>query len=219
MEHQASAHHDEHPPTTIREYVIIGVVLAVITLIELWLSYSGLSHGLMISLLLIFSAMKFIIVVAMFMHLRFDSRLFTRLFIFGFALASALLIALIAMFNFDETRSLFQASAPPPAATAAPQDGGDGDNGEGPADGGALLVKGQPVAEYFSSTCAGCHGQNREGVVGPALTPASLAGDDALYFDTIKNGRPGTAMPAWGATGLSDADIDVLVTFITTVEP
>ncbi|MEX2031595.1 MAG: cytochrome C oxidase subunit IV family protein, partial [Dehalococcoidia bacterium] len=91
MEHQATAHHDEHPPTTIRQYVLIGLLLAAITGVELWLSYSPLARGLMISGLLGLSAVKFAIVVAFFMHLRFDNPFFTRMFLFGLVLAAALL--------------------------------------------------------------------------------------------------------------------------------
>ena len=70
----------------------------------------------------------------------------------------------------------------------------------------------------YSSNCAACHGANREGLVGPALTPTTLTQADEFYHDTIKNGRQGTAMPPWGGM-LNDTDIDVLVHFLKTVEP
>ena len=40
MSHEAhvEAHGGEHPPTTIREYVLIGAVLTVVTAVELWCS-------------------------------------------------------------------------------------------------------------------------------------------------------------------------------------
>jgi cytochrome c55X len=82
------------------------------------------------------------------------------------------------------------------------------------------LVKGLGVAQFFSANCAVCHGANRQGGIGPALTPARLTQPDEFYFDTIANGRPGTAMPAWRTTAnLSDEDIRNLVTFIKTVNP
>jgi len=80
-------------------------------------------------------------------------------------------------------------------------------------------VQGVAVADFYQKTCATCHGNKRQGIVGPALTPAKMTNTDDFYFNTIKNGRPGTAMPAWGAAGLKDDDIKVLVTFIKTVEP
>ena len=56
--------------------------------------------------LLIFSAIKFVIVVGMFMHLRFDSIRFTQIFAFGFILATALLIAVVVLFAYDATDAI-----------------------------------------------------------------------------------------------------------------
>ena len=70
--------HDEHPTTTIREYLLIGLLLSVITAVELVMSlYEDALGVILIPGLLIFSAIKFVIVVAMFMHLKFDSIRFT----------------------------------------------------------------------------------------------------------------------------------------------
>ncbi|TAJ20038.1 MAG: c-type cytochrome [Dehalococcoidia bacterium] len=99
-------------------------------------------------------------------------------------------------------------SGAPAAAAAAPKAAPSGPT-----------VQGVAVADFFQKTCATCHGNKRQGIVGPALTPAKLTNTDDFYFQTIKNGRPGTAMPSWGAAGLNEADIKALVTFIKTVEP
>lgn len=225
MEHEATAHHEEHPPTTLRQYVLIGVVLAAITGVELWLSYSPLARGVMITGLLLLSAVKFATVVALFMHLKFDSKYFTRFFVMGIVLAAVILTALLALFWNDSTNIIDQ-FATVPAASAGEGGGGEasGSSGGGESAGGGSseagdTVKGAPVAEFFTTNCAVCHGQNREGIVGPALTPESLTQPDDVYFETIKNGRPGTAMPSWSAAGLSDDDIQALVKFVTTVEP
>ena len=62
-------------------YWLVGLFLAIITLIEVWLfGVGGLLGSWYIPLLLILSLMKFVGVVAFFMHLRFDHRLFTYLF-------------------------------------------------------------------------------------------------------------------------------------------
>ncbi len=80
-------------------------------------------------------------------------------------------------------------------------------------------VQGVAVGDFYQKTCATCHGNKRQGIVGPALTPQRLTNTDDFYFNIVKNGRPGTAMPAWGAAGLKDDDIKALVTFIKTVQP
>lgn len=109
-----------------------------------------------------------------------------------------------------------------PPATETPSGDGDGD-GDGtpaptnPAD--VVTSAGVTVAELFQASCAVCHGQDRQGVIGPALTPERLTESDDFYADTIANGRAGTVMPAWANQGLTSDDIDALVQFIKNVEP
>ncbi len=83
--------------------------------------------------------------------------------------------------------------------------------------GGAVAPEyydGKSIPQYFADACGGCHGPNREGATGPALIPGRLTSDDDFYFDVVKNGRPGTIMPAWGQLGLSDEEVWGLVGFI-----
>jgi mono/diheme cytochrome c family protein len=54
----------------------------------------------------------------------------------------------------------------------------------------------------YAENCVACHGPNGEGVpnVGTPLNTQEFlkTADDGTIFDTINDGRPGTAMPAWG---------------------
>jgi cytochrome c oxidase subunit IV len=224
MEHQQTAgHHEEHPPTTIRQYILIGLILAVITVAELYLTEGmDLEFGTLVGLLIFLSAIKFAIVVALFMHLRFDNKLFTRLFVFGLLLAGAIMISLLALFHGDDSSRHGVAGVPGAIVPAVFEPAGHGDEEEHEdeegAEPGAELVAGLAPADFFAANCAACHGANREGLVGPALTPTTLTQADEFYHDTIKNGRQGTAMPPWGGM-LNDTDIDVLVHFLKTVEP
>ena len=96
--------HGEHPPTTIRRYVMIGALLTAVTAVELWASYNAqLLKQALIPLLLVLSAFKFATVVAMFMHLRYEKPLLTRLFLIGLVLATGLMLALISIFWADLT--------------------------------------------------------------------------------------------------------------------
>ena len=96
--------HSEHAPEqhglTPRQYLIIGAVLTVITLIELWVSYSPLG-GLILPVLIVLSAIKFAIVVAYFMHLRFEKGIMTRIFVGSLILATLILFALLGLFWGD----------------------------------------------------------------------------------------------------------------------
>jgi cytochrome c oxidase subunit IV len=96
--HAAGAHERSHP--TVRQYLLIGLLLTLITVVELVASYADLG-SLLIPILVVLSAVKFAVVLAYFMHLRFEDALLTRFFVFGFVLAGALLVALIALFWTD----------------------------------------------------------------------------------------------------------------------
>jgi mono/diheme cytochrome c family protein len=75
----------------------------------------------------------------------------------------------------------------------------------------------------FAQNCTPCHGVDAGGGIGPALRDNKFiqGGTDQQVFQTIANGRPGTAMPAWSqAKGgkLSDAQINDLVAFLRTLQ-
>ena len=90
--------HEQQHGLRPRQYVMIGILLTVITGVELAVSYADISLGVMIPVLLILSAIKFAIVVAFFMHLRYEANILTRLFSGSFVLAAAVLIALMGLF-------------------------------------------------------------------------------------------------------------------------
>jgi cytochrome c oxidase subunit IV len=102
MSHAEHAEHgapEEHG-LSVRQYLMIGAILTVITILELIVSYMELGD-LMVPLLLFMSAVKFTIVVAYFMHLRFDAPIFARMFAGSFFLALGILIALLGLFWAD----------------------------------------------------------------------------------------------------------------------
>jgi len=69
-------------------------------------------------------------------------------------------------------------------------------------------------AALFANHCASCHGDTGKGGVGvPLALPSFLDSvDDRFLGQTIRHGRPGRVMPAFGA--LSDAQIDAIVMYI-----
>jgi cytochrome c oxidase subunit 4 len=77
-------HDDKHPSAL--EYVQIGLILAVITAVEVALYYVDMNFTLLVVLLLGLSVVKFTLVVLWFMHLKFDATLFTILFVSGVVL-------------------------------------------------------------------------------------------------------------------------------------
>ena len=74
---------------------MIGIILSILTYIEFQIYYIESLGVLMVPLLIFLSLGKFILVVAFFMHLRFDNKILTYIFFTGFVLA--ILIFLILM--------------------------------------------------------------------------------------------------------------------------
>jgi cytochrome c oxidase subunit 4 len=94
----------EHAHPTPRQYVLIAVVLVVITGVEVATSYlaGDVNSGLIIGALAVMAAVKFFLVVAWYMHLRFDSKIFRRFFLLGLIAAPVLYVIVLLMFHvFD----------------------------------------------------------------------------------------------------------------------
>lgn len=90
-----------HAHPTDRTYVGIALVLAVITGAEVVTFYVEETIGaLLVPVLLVMMIVKFVMVAGYFMHLRFDSNLFTRLFVSGVVLATLVYIAALSTFEF-----------------------------------------------------------------------------------------------------------------------
>jgi cytochrome c oxidase subunit 4 len=86
--HAGLAVHDEHAHPTPLKYVGIAAILAIATGIEVGLYYINLPDKLFVALLLGLAFIKFSMVAAYFMHLKFDGRLLRRLFVTGIILAA-----------------------------------------------------------------------------------------------------------------------------------
>ena len=96
--HQAAGevHRAAHPSP--KEYVRIGLILGVLTALEVAASYTGVSGAILIPTLFVLALIKFALVVLWFMHLKFDDRRYARFFVMGLSGAATLyLIVLISL--------------------------------------------------------------------------------------------------------------------------
>jgi cbb3-type cytochrome c oxidase subunit III len=80
-------------------------------------------------------------------------------------------------------------------------------------------------ARLFADACASCHGERGEGKEGPALANRRLlaSATDTYLIETIRRGRRGTSMPAFGSASpahrvLADDEIGAIVSFIRSWE-
>jgi len=78
----------EHTHPSPVKYVGIAILLAIITALEVGLYYMNMPSGLLVAFLLVLAFLKFSLVAAFFMHLKFDSPMLRRVFIMGIILAS-----------------------------------------------------------------------------------------------------------------------------------
>jgi cytochrome c oxidase subunit IV len=92
-------HETEHAHPGVGQYVEIGVILALMTLLEVIIyesSDGAIPLEIAIPALIVLTILKFALVVMWFMHLRFDHPMFRRLFYIGLSLA-ALVYGIVAL--------------------------------------------------------------------------------------------------------------------------
>ena len=72
------------------------------------------------------------------------------------------------------------------------------------------------LRDLLVQDCGSCHGMTLRGGLGPDITPEQLANKpDSYLFGTIRDGHPGTPMPAWRGI-LGDDEIHHLVKLLKT---
>ena len=87
------AAHEGHPSPS--QYIVVGLILGTVTAVEVAVYYVDALAGVLLGILMVLSAMKFILVLLWFMHLRFDNRLLSILFSGGLVLAVLLFIVVL----------------------------------------------------------------------------------------------------------------------------
>lgn len=96
--HVAAGEVHEHP--TWHTYKWVALILTVITIVEVWVYYipAFVASRLFVPALLIMSAVKFVIVVMFYMHLKYDHKLFRALFTGPLIIAVTTIVALMFLF-------------------------------------------------------------------------------------------------------------------------
>ena len=89
----------EHKDLRDRDYVFIAFLLLILTALEVAASYIELG-SLLVPILLIMMAIKFVTVASFFMHLRGDARIFSWMCYAGLFLAVGVYAAALTTFHF-----------------------------------------------------------------------------------------------------------------------
>jgi cytochrome c oxidase subunit 4 len=97
--HDAAAAHAAHAPdhATVGTYVKVAIILAVVTALEVGVVYVRALAPIIVPLLLGMAAAKFALVAMFFMHLRYDHKMLTTVFVGPLLLATALGVALMTL--------------------------------------------------------------------------------------------------------------------------
>ena len=91
---------DAHPVHGTRTYWIIGLYLFILTALEIaCYFYEDELGSAAAPIILALSAAKFILVVMFYMHLKYDSKMFTGVFLFPMALATLVITSLTILYH------------------------------------------------------------------------------------------------------------------------
>lgn len=86
----------EHESRT-AAYVVVAIILAALTAVEVWVSYVPVLLPILVPLLIVLSGAKFALVVLFYMHLHYDSWTFSAIFLPALLLAISVVVVLLAL--------------------------------------------------------------------------------------------------------------------------
>jgi len=93
------AHEGGHDHPTDAKYIRVAIVLGIVTALEVATYFVDVGP-ILIPALMVMMVVKFFYVAAWFMHLKFDSVVFTRFFVTGLILATAVYCIALTVFEF-----------------------------------------------------------------------------------------------------------------------
>ena len=215
MSSDPGVHESRHP--TLKQYVGIAIFLFVVTIIEfvIILPKDFRGAGWTIAPLAILSAIKFAAVIFFYMHLKFDNRLLTWVFLGGLALGFAVVFALVGLFGTftPSPRAWAEDKAKPctldhemggcledkiraePTPTPTPPANGiEPTPAPGPAPDGGLVATGRQIfitgaGEGAATPCVTCH------TVAGVPEAIGLLGPDLSHIGTdAANRQPGVSV-------------------------
>ena len=178
-----STHTQEPAHPTPFTYVRVAVILAIITGVEVGLFYVDMAPAAFVGSFFVLSATKFALVAMFYMHLKYDARLFSGLFVGGVLLATVVLVSVLAIYGTlvvnpakaGEEKALALAAEPTVAPTTAPQVTSTPQATGGPQ---SSVESGQQL--FIAKGCGACHSieglPGAVGTLGPAQDDVATRG-------------------------------------------
>ena len=90
----------EEPHASNRTYIVIALVLGVLTALEVMIFYVEALAPVLVPILLLLSGAKFALVVAFYMHLKYDPDVLRGLFFGPLLIAVAIIVAMMALYGY-----------------------------------------------------------------------------------------------------------------------
>ena len=110
MDAHVTTAHEAHSHPTAAVYAKVGLVLFVLTALEVGLyeitygehagTFASTIKPFFVPMLLLLSAAKFALVAMFYMHLKVDSKLFTGLFVFPLTIAAIIIVGLMLLMSY-----------------------------------------------------------------------------------------------------------------------
>lgn len=91
--------HGGEAHASVRTYLAVAGVLAVLTAIEVMVFYVEALRPLLVPILLVLMTAKFALVAMFFMHLKYDTPALSGIFGWGLFVATGIILALLAIFG------------------------------------------------------------------------------------------------------------------------
>lgn len=91
-------HEERHPGPMV--YIVVAVVLVILTAMEIGVFYAPALQSALVPLLIVLAVAKFILVASFYMHLWYDSTVFSIFFIFPLILAVLICFSLMLLFTY-----------------------------------------------------------------------------------------------------------------------
>ncbi|MGH8011838.1 MAG: cytochrome C oxidase subunit IV family protein [Candidatus Binataceae bacterium] len=96
MTHEITGSH--HPGPLV--YIVVAIALTTLTGFEIGVFYAPFLQAVLVPLLIILAICKFVLVAMFYMHLHYDSRVFSAVFLFPLWVALLIVISLMLIFFY-----------------------------------------------------------------------------------------------------------------------
>lgn len=231
-EHTATEHHEhghghddhggEHVHSHKKQYIILGVVLTIVTAVELIILPDVIgevfSQSMLNWILVVLSVFKLMAVIGVFMHLKDDRRIYSIMFVSPLIMAVLMILILGAMVSlhwnpyeggYASTARCIEAGecAKPwePMEESKYQEMYEVAKADS-------FSKGKTV---YTANCAACHRGDGGGLVGPAFTDDCYihGGDMSQIVSVLHKGVAAKGMPSWEGV-LSNEDMDQVTLYV-----